>query len=423
MTTVLVVDDESDIRELLVDTLLGAGFQVIEAASGVAALERASRDLPDIVLLDIWMPGMDGYEVLRRLKGDPDTDKIPVVLLTAMPAFEGEQVGMELGVSHYISKPWEPGVVEAALRVALSEAGSPVITGSDDDDDGLAGDSRSVDLGGDGNVAFGAKSVDLKVKDAQIFSMQSGMARLQSARKKQPVDGEETKVIKTGEKLVALERSMGGGIALGSVTLAVGSASSGKSVLCQHFTFGALEEGYGAAFFSSEHSPESLATQMASIGLDVSKHLRTQKLGVYGVPEAGQGEDAGPLLAELALSIERLSLGSQFIVIDSLTDLAGSAPQQAVIAFFTNCRRMSAQGRTIFVAIHPYAFGAEMFTRLRSLCDGYLSLNSEQMMGKMLRGLEVNKIKSIELTDGTTVSFTVEREVGMRMLPVSKVRA
>ena len=418
MATVLVVDDESDIRGLLADTLLDAGFQVIEAANGDTALERATRDRPDIVLLDISMPGMDGYEVLWRLKEKPDTKDLPVILLTAVPASEGEQVGMDLGVSHYISKPWDIGEVEAVVRVALSESGISV-------DDPNVDDDAEINVYGTDNVAMGANSIDLKVKDAQIFTMQSGMARLRRARKKQPADDEEeeAKLIKPGEKLVALERAMGGGLSMGSVVLAVGSASAGKSVLCQHLTFGALEQGYGAAFFSSEHSLESLTTQMASIGLDVSKYVRNQKLGIYGVPEASQGEDAEPLLAALGQSIERLSLGAQFVAIDSITDLAGSSPPQAVIAFFTNCRRLSAQGRTIFVAIHSYAFGEEMFTRLRSLCDGYFTLGTEQLQGRQLRTLEVNKVNTTELTNGNTVSFVVEPEIGMRMIPVSKVRA
>ena len=128
------------------------------------------------------------------------------------------------------------------------------------------------------------------------------------------------------------------------------------------------------------------------------------------------------MLSELGLSIERLSLGAQFIVIDSITDLAGSSPPQAVIAFFTNCRRLSAQGRTIFVSIHSYAFGAELFTRLRSLCDGYFTLGTEQMEGRQFRTLEINKVNTTELTNGNTVSFVVEPDIGMRIIPVSKMR-
>ena len=123
MATVLVVDDEWDIRELLVDTIIDIGLDVIEAADGTSALERVKRDHPDVILLDIWMPGMDGFGVLEQLKNDPETAAIPVVLLTAMPATEGEISGMDLGVTHYITKPWEPGVVESTIRVALREAG------------------------------------------------------------------------------------------------------------------------------------------------------------------------------------------------------------------------------------------------------------------------------------------------------------
>jgi CheY-like chemotaxis protein len=105
MTTVLVVDDEWDIRELLVDTILDTGLAVIEAGDGKTALERASKDHPDLILLDVWMSGMDGFEVLRKLRENADTENIPVVLLTAMPASEGETPGLDLGVTHYITDP------------------------------------------------------------------------------------------------------------------------------------------------------------------------------------------------------------------------------------------------------------------------------------------------------------------------------
>jgi DNA-binding response OmpR family regulator len=103
MTTVLVVDDEYDIRELLVDTILDTGLEVIDASDGKSALERISTDHPDIVLLDIWMPGMEGLEVLGKLRENPDTAALPVILLTAMPAAVGEVVGLKMGVAHYLN--------------------------------------------------------------------------------------------------------------------------------------------------------------------------------------------------------------------------------------------------------------------------------------------------------------------------------
>ena len=110
-------------------------------------------------------------------------------------------------------------------------------------------------------------------------------------------------------------------------------------------------------------------------------------------------------------------------MLDSITDLAGSCPEQAVIGFFSTCRRLGNQGRTIFVAVHSYAFGSEMFSRLRTLCDGYLTLGSEQVRGKSVRTLEVNKINTTELNRDNMISFVVEPEVGMRLIPLNKSKA
>ena len=74
----------------------------------------------------------------------------------------------------------------------------------------------------------------------------------------------------------------------------------------------------------------------------------------------------------------------------------------------------------MFVSVHTYAFGSEMLTRLRSLCDGYLTLGSEQVMGKSIRTLEVNKINTTELNGDNSVSFVVEPDVGMRVIPLNK---
>jgi len=410
MATVLVVDDEWDIRELLVDTLLDAGLEVIEAPDGETALERVAQSRPDLVLLDLWMPGMDGFDVLARLRGEPQTQDLPVVILTAMPAAEGEKAVLDLGVTHYLDKPWEPGVVEAAIRVALREAGINF--------------RGTLDEAG---VNVQANSVELHSAEARSSALPGAMARLRSGRKKKSTvtneDGEEVQVITTGDKLTTLDQKLGGGLPFGSVNLAVGAATSGKSVLCQHLIYGALESDYGVALFSSEHTPESLASQMAAIGLDISRYVRRNKITIYPVPEVTDGGDAAAVLNDLSLAIEALSRGAQFIVVDSITDLAGSCPEQAVIGFFSTCRRLGNKGRTIFVAVHSYAFGSEMFSRLRTLCDGYLTLGSEQVRGKNVRTLEVNKINTTELNRDNTVAFVVEPNLGMRLIPLNKSRA
>ena len=124
MTRVLVADDEQDIRETLVDILFNAGYDVIEAGDGGTALQKVHQEHPDIILLDGMMPVLNGFEVLRSLRESPDTEDIPVVMLTAVEAAKGEKASMDLGADHYITKPWEPGIVEAAVRSTLRKAGT-----------------------------------------------------------------------------------------------------------------------------------------------------------------------------------------------------------------------------------------------------------------------------------------------------------
>ncbi|WP_045226841.1 response regulator [Methyloterricola oryzae] len=117
--TVLVVDD-TPANLVVLGELLMPHYQVRVANSGPRALvSAASEPLPDLILLDIMMPGMDGYEVLRRLKDDPRTQHIPVVFISALDQIEDETKGLELGAVDYISKPIRPPIVLARVRGQL----------------------------------------------------------------------------------------------------------------------------------------------------------------------------------------------------------------------------------------------------------------------------------------------------------------
>ena len=113
---VLVADDDAVNREVLGD-LLKLEYPVILARNGVQALERAMRHLPDLILLDVVMPDMDGYEVLRRLRQDPRTAHIAVIFISGLDRPEDEAAGLKLGAADYIVKPFNRTVVMA--RVAL----------------------------------------------------------------------------------------------------------------------------------------------------------------------------------------------------------------------------------------------------------------------------------------------------------------
>lgn len=112
--TVLVVDDTEANVDILVGAL-GEAYSVSVAMNGEAALEAAAEAPPDLILLDIMMPGIDGYEVCRRLKGDQRLSAIPVIFITAMGEIDSKTRGFDLGAVDYITKPFE--VAEVLARV------------------------------------------------------------------------------------------------------------------------------------------------------------------------------------------------------------------------------------------------------------------------------------------------------------------
>ena len=116
MSDILVVEDDRDIAELVAHTLRKAGHGASIAASGTAALARIKETPPDLIVLDVMLPGMDGLQVCRALRADPATAAIPIIMLTAR-AEEGDRIeGLELGADDYVTKPFSPR--ELAARVA-----------------------------------------------------------------------------------------------------------------------------------------------------------------------------------------------------------------------------------------------------------------------------------------------------------------
>ncbi|MDX1576843.1 MAG: response regulator transcription factor [Gemmatimonadota bacterium] len=122
---ILVVDDEPDILSVLVYHLSREGYRVTTAVNGRSALQTAFSDRPDLILLDLMLPGMDGYDVLQRLRQDERSETIPVILLTARREEEERVRGFEVGADDYITKPFSAREltlrVEALLRRAKAE--------------------------------------------------------------------------------------------------------------------------------------------------------------------------------------------------------------------------------------------------------------------------------------------------------------
>ena len=108
MTKVLVIDDEAPIRLLCRVNLEAEGMQVLEAADGPTGLDHARNDTPDVILLDVMMPGLDGWRVAEQLLVDPTTRRIPIVFLTARAEFRDRARGIDIGGVDYVTKPFNP---------------------------------------------------------------------------------------------------------------------------------------------------------------------------------------------------------------------------------------------------------------------------------------------------------------------------
>jgi DNA-binding NarL/FixJ family response regulator len=161
---VLIVDDVPDNLAVLHDALDAAGFAVLVATRGEAALERAAAALPDIVLLDALMPGMDGFEVARRLKADPRTAAIPIVFMTGLTDTEHVVAALGAGGTDYITKPIRPAEVMARIHVHLQGARRARQTAQQ------AGQARNA------LDAFGYASITVRASDGRLM-WQTALAR------------------------------------------------------------------------------------------------------------------------------------------------------------------------------------------------------------------------------------------------------
>jgi len=227
---------------------------------------------------------------------------------------------------------------------------------------------------------------------------------------------EEVKVISTGNN--ELDEKMGGGIPLGSLTLIEGDSGAGKSVLSQQMMYGCLEEGYKLALFTSENTVKSLVKQMRSLNLDIIDHLLLNNIRIFPIEVARLGEEAlTTLMHALKDEIDR-----DMIFMDSITSSISRSADKSVLAFFEDSKRLCSGGRTVIVVVHSHGLTGELLIRLRSLCDAHLQLRTEEVGQKLVKTLEVTKVRGAEQSTGNIVSFEVEPGWGIRVIPISKVK-
>lgn len=117
---ILIVDDEKDLVETLTFRLEAAGFEVIPAYDGLEGLSKARKEKPDLILLDVMMPKMDGYQVCRLLKFSTDTKDIPIIMLTARGQDRDKLTGQEVGADVYITKPFDGAELVKKIKEVLA---------------------------------------------------------------------------------------------------------------------------------------------------------------------------------------------------------------------------------------------------------------------------------------------------------------
>jgi DNA-binding response OmpR family regulator len=123
MAKILVAEDERDIRDLIAFTLRFAGFEVVTFANGEEAYLATAQEMPDLILMDVRMPVMTGYEACERIKEDPKISNIPVVFLSAKGQESEIQTGLNAGASEYLLKPFAPDELTSRVRELLDRFG------------------------------------------------------------------------------------------------------------------------------------------------------------------------------------------------------------------------------------------------------------------------------------------------------------
>lgn len=157
---ILIVDDEARIRKLISDFLLRSGYEVIEASDGEEALDTYYERGADLIILDIMMPKIDGYGVLREIR---ESSQVPVIMLTAKAEEKDELLGFSLGVDEYVTKPFSPKVLVARVD-ALLKRSNP------------SGSDEAVEVGGiridkvAHSVTIDGQDVDLSVKEFELLT-------------------------------------------------------------------------------------------------------------------------------------------------------------------------------------------------------------------------------------------------------------
>ena len=230
----------------------------------------------------------------------------------------------------------------------------------------------------------------------------------------------ESKIISTGHP--EIDKKLGGGVPIGSLVLIEGQSDAGKSVLCQQMIWGSLTGGFKVVLFTTENTVKSLVSQMESLGLGILDYLLLGRLKVFYMKASQVKVYPAATFDSILENIEKNSK-FQLAVVDSITPIVSGSEVLKILSYFERCKSICDQGRTIMNVTHTYALDNDTMIRVRSACDAHLKLTIEKVGDKLVKSLEVAKVRGASQNTGNVVAFEVEPEVGMKIMPMSRAKA
>ncbi|NQW23196.1 MAG: AAA family ATPase [SAR202 cluster bacterium] len=231
----------------------------------------------------------------------------------------------------------------------------------------------------------------------------------------------QSKTITTGSN--EIDKKLGGGIPVGSLVLLEGQSDAGKSVLTQHFSHSTLKSKISVACYTTENTVKSLMSQMNSLNLDVTDYFLCDRLRIYPIEMAAEDSDTAEAFSAVKNHFAALPVRFELIIFDSLTGMVAHADDRGIIDFFASCKKLCDQGRTVVAIVHSYAFNDQMLIRVRSLCDAHLVMKIDQLGERLVKTMEVAKVRNADQSTGNIISFDVEPGIGMKIIPISKAKA
>lgn len=233
-------------------------------------------------------------------------------------------------------------------------------------------------------------------------------------------DESKKSVISTGHP--EIDRKLGGGIPIGSLTLVEGQSDAGKSVLSQQMIWGSLNNKTKVMLFTAENTIKSLVVQMDSLGLGILDYLLLGWFKIFTMRPSEIKASAQDTFRTITEAMEKYD-DYKLVIIDSLTPVVSHSSDEEVLAYFEHCKDLCDKGRTIINVIHTYALNQDILVRIRSACDAHLVLIIEKMGDKLVKSLEVSKIRGASQSTGNIMTFEIEPEIGMKIMPLSRAKA